>query len=187
MRSKAHTRLVNFMTLTSVDIPTKLLEFMDELIGKGLKRTRREIFLEALTYYANLRMHQWDPPIYRAHGRSRVVLVEVTALNQILGLMDEDGQLNAGRILGRVLKDILLVDGAVNSSKRENWKATLELLERHGWGHFQLAEDEVFVTDAGLPPRVLRACLEVLTGAPTDLLTESESVAVVRIGEGKRS
>ena len=173
------------MTLTSVDIPPNLVEFMDDIIHKGIKKTRREIFIEALTYYSTLRMQDWSPPIYQAYGRSRVVLLEVTALSQILQLMDKEHQLNVGRILGRVLKDILLVEGAGDSAKRENWKVALDLLEKHGWGKFQLKEEDVFVTDTGLSPEILKACLEVLTGATVELLTESESVAVARIGKSK--
>jgi len=169
------------MTLTSVDIPADLMEFMDSLIQKGIRKTRRDIFVEALTYYSRFSMCEWNPPQYYIRAHTRVAWVTDQSIRELLRILEPQKHLEFGNAVGRNIRDICMISEGVDTSKKENWKRSLEFLEVLGYGRFKISEDKINATDSLLSDQVLQGCLEALFDRKLKLITSSLGMALFEI------
>jgi hypothetical protein len=169
------------MTLTSVDIPEDLMDFMDSLIQKGVRKNRKDIFVEALRYYSRFSMYEWNPPQYYIHAHTRVAWVTDQSIRELLRILEPQKHLVFGNAVGRNIRDICMIAEGIDTTKKENWKRSLEFLEFLGHGRFKISEDKINATDSFLSAQVLQGCIEALFDRKLKLITSSLGMALFQI------
>jgi len=169
------------MTLTSVDIPEDLMDFMDSLVQKGVRKNRKDIFVEALRYYSRFSMYEWNPPQYCIHAHTRVAWVTDQSIRELLRIIEPQKHVEFGESIGRNVRDICMVAEGIDTVKKENWKRSFEFLEFLGYGRFKISQDKINVTDSLLSAQVLQGCLQALFGAKLKLITTSLGMALFQI------
>lgn len=155
------------MPLTTVDIPKELIEYLDGLVARGLKHSRKEAILEALSFYRALGMDSWRAPVYQLAG-ARVVIVDCEGLAKLVELASRagaEGLKEVGRAAGRMLRDRLTASGLLPSPlSPAGWEAVFGLLTSLGWGRFRLADGKVVAVQLAVPPALVEGYLEGLLG-----------------------
>jgi len=169
------------MTLTSVDIPEDLMDFMDSLIQKGVRKNRKDIFVEALRYYSRFSMYEWNPPQYYIQAHSRVAWITDQAIRELLSIIEPQKHVEFGKAIGRNIRDVLMVAEGIGTAKKEDWKRPIEFLEFLGYGRFKKLEDKINATDSLLSAQILQGCLESLLNVKLKLVTSSPGMALFQV------
>jgi hypothetical protein len=183
------------MPLTTVDIPKELMDFLDGLVARGLRHSRKEVILEALSYYKALDMVSWRPPVYQLGG-SRVVIIDSECLSELARVAEGSGAEGAerlrevGRKVGRALRDRLIASGLLERADLEDPGGVFELLKALGWGLFKTSGDgrRVVAVQLAVPPPLLHGYLEGLLGVELRAeQTGAKDVAIFTVVEVVRA
>jgi hypothetical protein len=173
------------MPVTTVDIPSDLLAFIDNIIHAGSARNRREIIVRALEVFAKLDAHTWDDPIIYIGG-IRGGFFSKGSVREILSGMSEEELYDLGKRMSKSLKD-LSIQRHIDLSRPENHKAALQMLEDFGWGKFTIDERRITITAPFLPSAVFCGYLENALSIPLNKIETSEDMDVFeRIMEVKK-
>jgi len=172
--------IVRTLPVTTVDIPEKMIEYMDELVRKGIVRYRKQVILGALESYRKLEIHRWSAPYYNVGGQ-RVVLVDEKSFRKLMASLPEQRLKEAGRELGHEFKNRFLVELGTDTTDRSNWGVGVDFLRNLGWGNFTIIEEKVHVTDGGLNFSFIHGCLEALLGVKLRIVTSNVSMAIFEI------
>jgi len=180
------------MPLTTVDIPKELMDFLDDLVARGVRHSRKEVILEALSYYKALDMVSWRPPIYQLGG-SRVVIIDSECLSELARAAEGPGAerlREVGRKVGRALRDRLIASGLLERADLEDPGGVFEFLKALGWGLFKTSGDgrRVVAVQLAVPPPLLHGYLEGLLGVELRAeQTSAKDVAIFTVVEEVRA
>ena len=159
------TSVVEIMPVTSFNIPENLLAFVDEVVASGVVRNRTEVFISAIENYAKFQMHRWKTPLIYFHGTRAALVSRSSVLRAVDGMSDKELRA-AGRRMGLTVKESLLTEYRLTSSRPENRKRILSILRESGWGVFRLLENNrILVRDSFLPTKMLLGYLETAMSA----------------------
>jgi len=166
------------LPVTSFDIPRDLLAFLDELVSSGVARNRREIVIRALRNFVKLQMHKWKGSLMVIHG-VRQGLVSSGSVKELLAGRSEKEMYEAGKRMGRTLKDSALVERRLDVTRSENFKAASQILEDQGWGVFTMNDSRMVIVDSFLPPAVIHGYLEGALSVNLKRVETAEDVIVL--------
>jgi hypothetical protein len=167
------------MPVTTFDIPDDLLAFIDDLVSRGIVRNRREVVVRALEVYAKLQVQRWNGPLILVHGVRKGLISKGSIAELVAGMSDKE-LYNAGRRMGKTLKDLAL-DKRLDISLPENHKAALQMLEDFGWGRIVLDDKRITITGAFLPASVIHGYLETAISVGLDRVDTTEDLMVFEI------
>jgi hypothetical protein len=153
---------------------------MDDLISRGIARSRREIVVDALAHYQNLTMFDWSEGHIMVRQLRRALLTQ-KSLEQFALKMNDDDLHEAGKRMGQTLHDSLLASSGKDPRKTENHPIAMEILSEIGWGKFTLSDDRIVVNSPFLNKHVLRGYLEYGLGVKLRLAHTIEDVAIFEI------
>lgn len=169
------------MPLTTVDIPKDVIDYLDDLISRGVKRSRKEIVLEALRYYRMFTMEEWSPPRYQL-GSVKLVFLNVEGLFEVAREIDDEKLVEAGRRAGYILRDHLIAYLGFKLVERESWGEVFEFLRNMGWGTFKKADNKILASNLNVPAPLIQGYLEALLGVRLRALpTKAQDVAIFEI------
>jgi hypothetical protein len=95
------------MPVTSFDIPPALRTVVDNLVSTGGARNRREIMVRALEIFQTFQAQNWNGPLIKVNG-VRAGFFSKGALAELAYGMSDSELYNAGRRMGKALKDLAL-------------------------------------------------------------------------------
>jgi len=165
------------LPVTTVDIPEKMIEYIDELIRKGIVRHRKQVILGALESYQKLEIHRWSAPHYSVGGQ-RVVLIDEQGFRKLMALLPEQRLKEAGLELGHKFKNHFLVELGTDITDRSNWGVAFDFLRNLGWGNFTMMEEKVHVSNGGVNFAFIHGCLETLLSVKLRVVTSNVSMAI---------
>jgi len=168
------------LPVTTVDIPEKMIEYIDELIRRGAVRYRKQIILGALELYQKLELHRWSAPYYDVSGQ-RVVLIDEKSFRKLMASLPEQRLKEAGRELGQTFNNHFLIELKMDITDRSNWGLAFDFLRNLGWGNFTVIEGKVHVTDGGLNFSFIHGCLEALLSVKLCMVTSNVNMAIFEI------
>ena len=173
------------MPATTVDIPSDILKFADQLIEQGFARSRREIVVDALKHYRDFTMYDWryDRIVVRQLRRA---LMTQKSLEQLTLGMTEQKLYEAGKRMSQTLLDSMLATWGKDPRKPENHQLALELLSGIGWGKFTLGDGRIIINSPFLSKHLMRGYLEAGLGINLNLIQTVEDLAILAI-EGNPS
>jgi len=171
---------VRSLPVTTVDIPEKMIEYMDELVRKGIVRYRKQVILGALESYRKLEIHRWSAPYYNVGGQ-RVVLINEQSFRKLMASLSEQRLRKAGRELGHAFKNHFYVELGTDTTDRSNWGVAFDFLRNLGWGNFTIIEKKVHVTDGGLNFSFIHGCLEALLSVKLLVVVSNVNMAIFEI------
>jgi len=157
------------------------MDFMDSLIQKGIKKNRKDVFVEALRYYSRFSMYEWNPPQYYIQAHSRVAWITDQTIRELLNIIEPQKHVEFGKAIGRNIRDILMVAEGIDTAKKDNWKRSFEFLEFLGHGRFKISDDKINATDSLLSAQVLQGCLESLFNVKLKSVTSSPGMALFQV------
>ncbi len=171
------------MPLTTVDIPKDIIDYLDELIARGVKRSRKEIVLEALRFYKMFTMEGWSPPRYQM-GAVRLVFMNSEGLFEVAKEVSSDRLVEAGRRAGFILRDHLIASFGLKLMEGGSWDEVFEFLKNMGWGVFKRADDKILASNLSVPAPLVQGYLEALLGVKLRALpTKAPDVAIFEVEE----
>lgn len=174
------------MPLTTVDIPKDVMDYLDGLIARGVKRSRKEAILEALSFYRTFGMEGWSPPRYQL-GSARLVFLNAEGLAELAKEIDGERLVEAGRRAGYILRDHLIANLGLKIVQGGSWEEVFEFLKNMGWGVFRMAEDKILASNLGIPAPLVQGYLEALLGVKLrPLPTRAQDVAIFEIEKGEK-
>jgi len=172
------------MPLTTVDIPKDVMDYLDGLIAKGIKRSRKEAILEALNFYRTFGMESWSPPRYQ-FGSVRLVFLDAEGLTELAKEIDGERLVEAGRRAGYILRDHLIANLGLKVVEGGSWEEVFEFLRNMGWGFFRRSEDKILAANLNVPAPLVQGYLEALLGVRLKALpTRAQDVAIFEIEKG---
>lgn len=172
------------MPLTTVDIPKDVIDYLDDLIAKGVKKSRKEIILEALRYYRLFTMEEWSPPRYQL-GSVKLVFLNVEGLFEVAKEIDDEKLIEAGRRAGYILRDHLIAYLGFKLVETGSWDEVFEFLKNMGWGIFRKANDKILASNLNAPAPLIQGYLEALLGVRIRALpTKAQDVAIFEVEKG---
>ncbi|MEM2213454.1 MAG: ribbon-helix-helix domain-containing protein [Candidatus Nezhaarchaeales archaeon] len=172
------------MPLTTVDIPKDIIDYLDDLIARGVKRSRKEVVLEALRYYRMFTMEDWNPPRYQL-GSVKLVFLNVEGLFEVAKEVDGEKLVEAGRRAGYILRDHLIANLGFKLIEGGSWEEVFEFLKNMGWGVFRRADDKILASNLSIPAPLIQGYLEALLGIRLRTLpTKAQDVAIFEIEKG---
>jgi len=171
-----------------------LMDFLDGLVARGVRHSRKEVILEALSYYKALDMVSWRPPVYQLGG-SRVVIIDSECLSELARAAEGSAEgaerlREVGRKVGRALRDRLIASGLLERAGLENPSGVFEFLKALGWGLLRTSGDgrRVVAVQLAVPPPLLHGYLEGLLGAELRAeQTSAKDVAIFTVVEEVRA
>ena len=167
------------MPVTTFDIPKDLFSLIDDLVKSGKARNRREIVVRALEIYMKLQAYNWDGPLITLDG-VRKGLISKGSIRELVAGMSEEQLYNAGKRMGKTLRDLAL-NRRFDISQPENCPAALQMLEDFGWGRFQMDADRITMTAAFLPSAVIHGYLETALSINLDKINTTEDIIAFEI------
>ena len=168
------------MPATTVDIPPDLLHFMDDLISRGVARSRREIVVSALSYYQKYTMFDWSDDRIVVRKLRRAFMTQKGVEQLTLNLSDQQ-LYEVGKRMGQTLLDSLLANFGRNGREPDNYKLVMQILSDIGWGEFTLTEDRIVANSPFMHKQLLRGYLEHGLGLQLRLTPTIEDVAIFEI------
>lgn len=171
---------VKSLPVTTVDIPEKMIEHINELVRKGIVRYKKQVILGALESYQKLEIHLWSAPYYNVGGQ-RVVLITEQSLRKLMAPLREQRLKEAGRELGHIFKKHFSVELRTDTTDRSNWGFASDFLKNLGWGNFTLVEEKVHITDGGLNFAFINGCLEALLSVKLRTIPFNANMAIFEI------
>jgi predicted hydrocarbon binding protein len=87
-------------------------------------------------------------------------LVSSGAVRGLLAGQSEKEMYEAGKRMGRTLKDSALVEHRLDVTRSENFETASKMLEDSGWGVFTMNGNRIVIIDSFLPPAVIHGYLE---------------------------
>ena len=168
------------MPVTTVDVPTDLMEYMDKLVAQGLARNRREIIVKALANYKKLRMHEWESELLRFYGFRAGILTQRSYQGLIADLNDEQ-LMEAGRRMGHTLKDLCLANFGANTEDPEHWKLAFRIFQDMGTGVISQDENQITIGKPYHSTSLLNGYLETVLGTKLTPVRTVEDVAIFQI------
>ena len=147
--------------VTSLRVPREVINYLDSLVDRGVRRSRTEVIVEALRFHRLLTIGGWAPPRYMV-DHVRCLLITEHALRDFLREMPEDRVIKLGRGLGATARKLLFSVEGVDVAKLENWFRGLEVLEKWGWCSLKVDEKSLIAMDLAIPASLLQGCLEGL-------------------------
>ena len=175
-----------YMPLTTVDIPKDIMDYLDGLIAKGVKRSRKEAILEALSFYRTFGMEGWSPPRYQL-GSARLVFLNAEGLVELAKEIDGERLVEAGRRAGYILRDHLIANLGLKMVQGGSWEEVFEFLKNMGWGVFRMAEDKILAANLGVPAPLVQGYLEALLDVKLKPLpTRAQDIAIFEIEKGEK-
>jgi hypothetical protein len=158
--------------------------YLDELTAKGVFQSRKDAIVSALKMLRGFTFEEWRPPFYYIYGR-RYAWVSQKTLGLLLGGLQEEELIEAGRRASPVLAECSLRINDVDIHNPDNWSDALQLLQRNGWGKFELREDKILVNQPILASTVLKAYLEEALGTTLISRSQSDDEAIFQIADQK--
>jgi Arc/MetJ-type ribon-helix-helix transcriptional regulator len=168
---------------TTVDIPSDILNFVDNLIEGGFARSRREIVVDALKHYRDFTMYDWEPNRIVVRELRRALLTQKSLEQLTLGMTEQE-LYEAGKRMSQTLLDSMLATWGKNPRKPENHQLALELLSGIGWGKFNLGDGRIVINAPFLSKHLMRGYLEAGLGIKLNLIQTVEDLAILAI-EGR--
>jgi len=172
--------IVRSLPVTTVDIPEKMIEYIDQLVRKGIVRYRKQVILGALESYRKLEIHRWSAP-YLNVGGQRMILINEQSLRKLMASLPEQRLRKAGRELGHAFKNHFYVDLGTDTTDRSNWEVAFDYLRILGWGNFTSIQDKVRVTDGGLNFSFIHGCLEAFLSVKLLVVVSNVNMAIFKI------
>jgi Arc/MetJ-type ribon-helix-helix transcriptional regulator len=164
------------MPVTSFDIPSHLLSFIDDLVATGAARNRREIVVRALEIFVRFQADKWNGHIIVING-IRGGLVSKGSISELVCDMTDAELYDAGRRMGKTLKDHA-IQLRIDISRVDNYGAALQLLEVFGWGKFAIARNRISVITPLLPTAMIHGYLESALGVGLKRVETTEDIVV---------
>jgi len=169
------------MPLTTVDIPKDIIDYLDSLISRGVKRSRKEAVLEALRFYQMFTMENWHPPRYQM-GAVRLVFMNSEGLFEVSKEVPSDKLVEAGRRAGYILRDHLIASFGLKLVEQSSWGDIFEFLRNMGWGVFKRADGKILASNLSVPAPLVQGYLEALLSVRLRTLpTRAPDVAIFEV------
>ena len=172
------------MPVTTVDVPTDLMEYMDNLVAQGLARNRREIIVRALANYKKLRMYEWESELIRFYGFRAGILTQKSYQGLIAELNDRQ-LMEAGKRMGHTLKDLCLANFGARTENPENWKLAFQIFQDMGTGGISQDDDRITISKPYHPTVLLNGYLDTVLGTKLTAVKTVEDVAIFEINRAK--
>lgn len=169
------------MPTTTVNIPSDILSFMDQLIEQGLARSRREIVVEALKHYRELTMHDWRHGSIVVRQLRRTLMTQKSLEQLTLGMTDQEF-FESGKRMSQTLLDSMLATWGKDPRRPENHQLAFEVLAHIGWGKFTLGDGRIVVNSPFMPKHLICGYLEDGLGLRLHLIETVEDLAILEIG-----
>jgi hypothetical protein len=162
------------------------MDYLDGLIARGVKRSRKEAILEALSFYRTFGMESWSPPRYQL-GSARLVFLNAEGLVELAKEIDGERLVEAGRRAGYILRDHLIANLGLKMVQGGSWEEVFEFLKNMGWGVFRMAEDKILAANLGVPAPLVQGYLEALLDVKLKPLpTRAQDIAIFEIEKGEK-
>jgi Arc/MetJ-type ribon-helix-helix transcriptional regulator len=170
------------MPSTTVNIPDDIMSFLDQLIERGLARSRREIIVDALKRYQELTMYDWAHDRIVVRETRRAFMTQKSLEQLTLGMTDQE-LYESGKRMSQTLLDSMLANWGKDPRKPENRLHALEILSQIGWGKFTLTDGRIIINSPFLSKPLMRGYLEAGLGVPLNHIQTVEDLAIFEIGE----
>jgi Arc/MetJ-type ribon-helix-helix transcriptional regulator len=168
------------MVVTTVDIPDKLLEFIDLLVSREKARNRREVILAALAFYENYEVFDWHRSQISIGG-FRKAMVSYNLVEQLQSRLDSNQFYEMGRVMGLALRDYLSLNHGKDATDPANYSLGLSHISAMGWGELTIIGDTIRVDEPFMPKALLRGYIESAFGVSLKEVTTIENVAAFKI------
>jgi hypothetical protein len=172
------------LPVTTVDVPTDLMEYMDKLVAQGLARNRREILVRALANYRKFRMHEWESELIQFYGYRAGILTQ-RSYQGLIADLNEKQLMEAGRRMGHTLKDLCLANFGARTQNPEHWKLALRIFRDMGAGVISLDNDHITISKPYHPTALLNGYLDTVLGTKLLPVRTVEDVAIFQIKRAK--
>ncbi|MDG6998802.1 MAG: hypothetical protein JRN15_06785 [Nitrososphaerota archaeon] len=168
------------MVVTTVDIPDELLEFVDSITSTKKAHNRREVLINALSFYKRYDGLNWrDSKI--SIGGFRKAMLGQKLVELLQNYLTHEQLYDVGRRYGPTLHDYLLVNFGKESSDRSNYEFALQHLSDMGWGSLKIQDGRIVASDSFLPEPLLRGYLEAALGADLKSIPTVENIVLFEI------
>jgi Arc/MetJ-type ribon-helix-helix transcriptional regulator len=165
---------------TTVDIPPDLLQFIDELVSRGIARSRREIVVSALSYYQKYTMFDWSDDRILVRKLRRALMTQ-KGVQQLTSKLSDQEFYEAGKRMAQTLLDSLLASFGKDAREPDNYRLVMQLLSDLGWGEFTLTENRIVANSPFMHKQLLRGYLEHGLGLQLRLVPTIEDLAIFEI------
>lgn len=168
------------MVVTTVDIPDELLEYVDYITSSKKARNRREVLINALSFYKRYDGLNWRDSKISVGGFRKAMLGQ-KFVDLLQNCLTQEQLYEIGRRYGPTLHDYLLVNFGKESSDRPNYESALQHLSDMGWGTLKLQDSRIVASDSFLPEPLLRGYLEAALGTELESIPTTESIVLFEI------
>ena len=168
------------MPITTFDLPSEVLSFLDGMSESGAVRNRKEAVLQAILAYKEYELWKWNPPNIMWRNFRRVIMTE-KSLEILLQGMSEEERYESGKRMGQTLSDSLLSNYNLTSNSPRAKEVGFSILKQCGIGEFKIEGGSIIVHQPLFPKSLLRGYLESSFGLSLETIPTSEDVAIYKI------
>jgi len=168
------------LPITTFDLPSELLEFLDDMTKSGTVRNRKEAVLRAISAYKEYELWKWNPPTIMWRNFRRIIMTE-KSLELLVEGMSEEELYEAGKRMGQTLSDSLISNYNLPANGTRTREIGFSILKQCGIGEFKIESGSVIVHQPLFPKSLLRGYLESSFGMSLDIVPTREDVAIFKI------
>jgi hypothetical protein len=169
------------MPITSVDIPSDIMEYVNSLFQNGKANTIKALITDLLRFHQKFSMSEWTDNIIYFYGL-RHAFISQRSMSILIQNIKEEEQYEVGKKMGRTWVDAHFARYGTPIS-RETWPQALKILEDSGWGSFDFDGTKIVVKRPFLPLLVLQGYLEAGLEIKLERLTTTDQIGVFKINE----
>jgi hypothetical protein len=168
------------LPITTFDLPSELLEFLDDMAKSGTVRNRKEAVLRAILAFKEYELWKWNPPTIIWRNFRRVIMTE-KSMELLVEGMSEEEQYEAGKRMGHTLSDSLISNYNLEANSARAMGVGFSVLKQCGVGEFKIENGSIIVHQPLFTKPILRGYLESSFGLSLVTVPTKEDVAIFKI------
>ena len=170
------------MPVTSIDVSESVLNYVNDLQKRGKIKSFKAFVEELIEFHKYFTMSEWTENLFYFHGL-RYGHISQRSIRLLVDNLDEEDKIKAGRMMGTTFKDLYFAvyGSSLAIQNKEEWNIALNLLERQGWGSFEIKGDVIAVRRPFLPLELLHGYLEEAFNVELEKVSTTENIGIFRI------